>query len=666
MRKRSIFTWNLLLFCLLSSWSARSLPGEALPEAIATHALVIGVSHYPNLSSVKSVAFADRDAIAFADYLVQSGQVRESDDLVTLINDQATADEVMTQLLLLKSRVAERAAAKQRVVLFFAGHSLIEGDNPDGGNVTLLLSDTPEHWYWNHGLRLQDLQGVVAALSVEFGAEVCLYLDVAHAPDEAVRERIGRQLHTQFTREVKFISAFPGQASLASTVLGGGRGLFSYFLVRGLSGAADQYQGDADGVVSAGELEDYLVENIVSYSLERQQPSMIGDRLSVIATYDVDPFSEAAAMVDPPLSAEPGERVGASRGLPPAATVASTREDACQASDPAQRKEAFYQAMFSGQWFSGACDALALYQGCPAGMHKEEMRFRMVNAVNWQAGRLLLEYRHDELHSRPAVVLDTLVGRLSLAMEMMPPEEVLHNTLRSRRAFFQAIAEIKRKEGPDEHSLALLQEAIQLDPYAPQAYYALGMAHYRLQAFQPALKRVRQASLLSPAWTKPAEWLPQLDSLAAAPAIAAEPAPEPSLEVPPVHTVFAPPAADSSNTAFTPPSSVMSPTALPERTRRNEDARTYGFTWVERPRTGFAVQAGAFSTYDNALLALQRLKEISHLPLFMHALESGTAAPSYRLLLGNFEEALQAEGVQKYLQEKGFEAVTVPLGSLFP
>jgi hypothetical protein len=616
---------------------------------------VVGVSDYSHLPELGPVPFADRDAIAFADYLVQSGQVTGREDLVTLINGQATIEEVMTQLLLLKRRVAARSLHRQRVVLFFAGHSLIEGDNPDGGNVTLLLSDTPENWYWNHALRLQDLQGIVAALSMEYGVEVMLYLDVAHAPEAAMRERIGRQLHTQFTREVKFLSAFPGQPSLASPALGGGHGLFSYFLMRGLRGAADQYQGDGDGSVEAGELEDYLLENILDYSAERQQPLMVGNRLAVLATYQADPFAEEPA-APPALT---------TKGAPDAAAPAAIATgDPCGIAGTEQRKEAFYQAMFSGRWFSGGCDALALYHHCPAGLERAEMRYRLANAVNWQAGQLLLEYRRDELAGRPAVALDTMAGRLELAMQMLPPEEVLHNTLRSRRAFFRAMADMKRKEGPGEASIALLEEAVQLDPYSAPAYYALGMAHHRRNDGEPALRRLRQAAVLSPAWAKPHEALPELEALAAAtssPAATAVPSGNPA---PPARPAFAWQASAHSNAISTPLPAVVSTYVYPQLARRNADAGQYGFTWLGPQASGYSVQLGAFQSYEYALQELQRLKTVSHQPVFLQLRESSTAPPVYRLLLGRFAEALQAEGVRKYLQEKGFDATIISVEAL--
>lgn len=655
MRYYKLSIWLLPIWLFPVSTVAQADGAESWEAATETYALVIGISEYPNLPEMGRVTYADRDAIAFADYLAQSGQVRNGADLVTLINEQATLEEVMTQLLLLRYKVASRSLQQQRVVLFFAGHSLIEGDNPDGGNVSLLLSDTPKDRYWNHALRLQDLQGIIAAIAVEYGVEVFLYLDAAHAPDQSLRARIGRQLHTQFAREVKFLSAFPGQLSLASPTLGGGQGLFSHFLTRGLRGAADRYRGDGDGRIEAGELEAYLLDNIAWYSDERQQPSMVGNRLAFVASYAADPFAPQVVNQEPPQYA-PAKIKTALQPLP--------ADDPCGIADPGQRKQAFYQALFNGQWLAGGCDALSLFRYCPPGREKAEMRYRLANALNWQAGQLLLEYREDELAGRPVVALDTLVGRLDLAIDLLSPESVLYGTLRSRRAFFQAIAEMKRDGDSIEEPMARLEEAIQLDPYSAPAYYALGNLLHQREQYQPAQKRLRQAAVLSPDWEKPKSLLVSTEALAAEAPAESPPSRDTAAFESAVIALGA--AAADAQALSTPLPNVVTNYVYPKVARRNADAREYGFTWLGPKAGGFAVQLGAFRNYERALQAVQRLKTVSHQPAFLHLLESREAPPVYRLLLGRFEEPLLAEGVAKYLTEKGFEPTIIALENFSP
>ena len=655
MRNYALLIWLLVIGVFPGNLVAQADVAGSWEAAAETYALVIGISEYPNLPEMGRVTYADKDAIAFADYLAHSGQVRSGADLVTLINEQATLEEVMTQLLLLRYKVASRSLKQQRVVLFFAGHSLIEGDNPDGGNVSLLLSDTPKDRYWNHALRLQDLQGIIAAIAMEYGVEVFLYLDAAHAPDPSIRARIGRQLHTQFAREVKFLSAFPGQLSLASPSLGGGQGLFAHFLTQGLRGAADRYRGDGDGRIEAGELEAYLLDNISWYSDERQQPLMVGNRLAFVASYAADPFAPEAADQSQP-SYEPMETNAELGGL--------SADDPCGIADPGERRQAFYQTLFNGRWLAGGCDALSLFRYCPPGREKAEMRYRLANALNWQARQLLLEYREDELAGRPVAALDTLVGRLDLALDLLSPESVLYGTLRSRRAFFQAIADLKRDGARAEESMALLEEAIQLDPYSTPAYYALGVLLHQREEYESARKRLRQATVLSPDWEKPKSLLPSTEALAAiapvAPASLRDTAASNS-------TVFALGAAAADARALsTPLPNVVTNYVYPQVARRNADAREYGFTWLGPQAAGYAVQLGVFRSYERALQALQRLKTVSHQPAFLHLMENREAPPVYRLLFGRFDAPLPAEGVEKYLKEQGFDTSIVDLERFSP
>ena len=63
-------------------------------------------------------------------------------------------------------------------------------------------------------------------------------------------------------------------------------GIFSYYLMKGLEGKADQ---NSDKKITNGELLDYMNEQVAMKAAElgrQQNPSLLGDRNKVLITYN--------------------------------------------------------------------------------------------------------------------------------------------------------------------------------------------------------------------------------------------------------------------------------------------------------------------------------------------------------------------------------------------
>ena len=66
----------------------------------------------------------------------------------------------------------------------------------------------------------------------------------------------------------------PKEFSVEGTQFGGGHGAFTYSLLRGLEGAADQ---DHDGFVTAGELTDFVTADVPKLTRNKQHPRDFGN-----------------------------------------------------------------------------------------------------------------------------------------------------------------------------------------------------------------------------------------------------------------------------------------------------------------------------------------------------------------------------------------------------
>ncbi|MCP9236633.1 caspase family protein [Lewinella sp. JB7] len=244
-----------------------------LPAAAGSgSAVIVGISDFedPNISDLR---FADRDAEAFADFLAskQGGQL-SSHRIKTLTNAGATLAAIESAL----SWQLSSAEAGTTAYLYLATHGDIEATNLRSSGY-LLAYDTPYNNYNLLALGVDFLDEHLAALAAK-GVQAILITDACHAGSLAGNAVAGRRLTAarlmmpQAT-EIRLLSSQPYELSFEGERWGGGRGVFSYYLVRGLSGAADT---DHDRRIDLYELEQYVQDRVSEETQRKQHPELAG------------------------------------------------------------------------------------------------------------------------------------------------------------------------------------------------------------------------------------------------------------------------------------------------------------------------------------------------------------------------------------------------------
>jgi len=262
----------------------RSTQNSNLNTQNTTRALVIGISDYQD-PYIPDLRYAHRDAEAFAAWLRSPAGGRvDSGHIQVLLNQKAT----MAGCLVALDRLVSESRAGDQVIIYFAGHSDVENKTRNQSGY-LLFYDSPASVYKAGALPLLYLQDIITTLSVENKARVLLIADATHA-GKLVGSSIGgpqltaAALARQYANEVKTLSCQPNELSLEGEQWGGGRSAFSWRLLEGLYGLADQ---DETGQITAWEIAKYL-EQTVPYDVApaQQTPMIIGDRNSVFAQTD--------------------------------------------------------------------------------------------------------------------------------------------------------------------------------------------------------------------------------------------------------------------------------------------------------------------------------------------------------------------------------------------
>ncbi|MFN0036014.1 MAG: caspase family protein, partial [Saprospiraceae bacterium] len=256
----------------------------------AVRAVVIGISDYQS-PQIPDLRFADRDAMAFADWLKSpaGGSVPE-DNIRLLTNEIATKAAIVIALydLLDSCKVGDMA------VFYFSGHGDVENKLRSLQPGFLLAHDSPPKVYSTNAVDLRDLNDLVNELAHR-QVRIVLITDACHAGKLAGSSFGGSQatalaLQQQFANAVKIMSCQPDEFSLEGVEWGGGRGVFSFHLVEGLIGMADN---NTDYTVNLFEVGRYLEDRVPAATAPHpQMPLTVGDRNFRLANVNEASLSE--------------------------------------------------------------------------------------------------------------------------------------------------------------------------------------------------------------------------------------------------------------------------------------------------------------------------------------------------------------------------------------
>lgn len=267
---------RILLMVSLISLSLRS--HAASPKV---YAVVVGVSVYKD-SNIPALKFADKDALAFADFLktANAGAV-PSENMVVLINEKATRSNVFRELVQLFSR----SGKDDLIVFYFAGH----GKNDVMENSGYLLTyDTENENEAGTAISMEEIKSKIDHSRAKMKVA---YIDACHAgmfksygtrgssnDNAEIIKAYTAGLSNASEGNVAFLACAARQESREDEKLG--HGYFTYYLIRGMKGDADKEQKGAaafdDGVVTIGEMKTYLTRQIEQATTFKQRPTIEG------------------------------------------------------------------------------------------------------------------------------------------------------------------------------------------------------------------------------------------------------------------------------------------------------------------------------------------------------------------------------------------------------
>jgi tetratricopeptide (TPR) repeat protein/uncharacterized caspase-like protein len=267
---------------------------EPSAQSPRTWAVVIGISQYQKLPGGQQLQFAENDARSFSNSLATAGGV-DLRNIWMLVGPAATQTAVRTAL---GSWLAKQCSEQDIVYIYFSGHGLVE---PEFGESYWLAYDSDPQNIYATGISVDDLKH---ALSSRIKARRVFIIQDPIRRDFFDPSGQGPAQATAFTRAFSDLAqARPGVLVTIASGPGefsreghrwGDAGVFTRFLVDGLSGRADK---NKDGVITDEELFDYLAERVPQDTSDKQHPWRSGPDPDPIAM--TQPHSRPTAAVPP-------------------------------------------------------------------------------------------------------------------------------------------------------------------------------------------------------------------------------------------------------------------------------------------------------------------------------------------------------------------------------
>ena len=243
------FLLTILSFCLIENDVAGQVAQTSQDTSgHRTFAMIMGISSY---KFIRPLSFADSDAELFRDFLKSgSGGKLADSNIYFLKNEEAKAANFLVKgMSWLRNR---NLKAGDRLYIYLAGHGdainqdeyfyLTYDCNPAGDKNNYLITGT---------IQLYNLKVRIAEASRK-GVEVIFIMDACRTNELPGGGEGQQQLQAAISEkqagEIIMLATGAGQESLEDPLIGTGHGLFTYYLVDGLTGLADA-EGDHNNLV---------------------------------------------------------------------------------------------------------------------------------------------------------------------------------------------------------------------------------------------------------------------------------------------------------------------------------------------------------------------------------------------------------------------------------
>ena len=240
-------------------------------------AIIIGIQNY---KLIPKAEYASQDAQYFYDYASRALGIKQ-ENIKLMLDDEADVSGILTafqEWLPLKVR-----KGNTDVYVFYSGHGLPSADGkslyflPVGANKNLVAKTAISQ------------REIVDALRATQPKSVTMFLDSCYSGQIRTGETLLASARPVVMKvdEIAYPPEFTVITASASDQIASSspdlkHGIFSYYLMKGLEGEADE---NKDGTITIGKLQSYLAERVPRFAMtmsRKQEPQLVGDSNRVL------------------------------------------------------------------------------------------------------------------------------------------------------------------------------------------------------------------------------------------------------------------------------------------------------------------------------------------------------------------------------------------------
>ncbi len=493
---------RILLFAVLLSLGTSIVAQENIKGArvvtvdntplLINLALIVGISDYTNIDDLQ---FAHSDALSFYNFLRSpAGGNLDSTQIMLLLNEDATSANFFEGLDWLLGETKEG----ETVAIYFSGHGDLE-TKTIRQNGFLLGYDSPKTCYMAGAIGVGYVQDYLATLVTANKAKVILFTDACRSGKltggvEGLKNTTAA-LAEQWENITKILSSQAGELSMESSKWGGGAGVFTYYLIRGLEGLADR---NHDNMVNLLELNIYLNDNIPRETNFNQNPTVDGKQTTVVAYVD----SLTLLTLQKQTESEPAQYLAqASKG---------SIEDIKEQLDPDiyEKYQKFQDFIIQGKlvgesdlFNTDTLNAYFYYEKLISDQGAEKVHSRIRRTFLSALQNKTQIYLNNYVRGKDvtdSINLFQAYQEQEKAFEMVDTTSILYNNIKARYLFLKCIYTYD-----DHERLKLLKECVVAEPDAAYAYNEIGTVYDNLGQYDEAQKALETAMDLAPNWSYP-------------------------------------------------------------------------------------------------------------------------------------------------------------------
>ena len=422
--------------------------------------------------------------------LVEQSQLRNSprgrafppENVYLMTNEEASYQAIRSRL---GSTLAKKVKPEDTVYIFIATHGMVEREAAREGY--LLGYDSDREDLYSSALPMREL-GNIMSNRLKNARRVFLFADACRAgklgETQGSVNRYIEDVSRQRREVMGLLASRPNEFSREGAQFGGGHGLFTYALLKGLMGEADL---DMDQTVTAAEIVNYLQIEVTNASERQQNIRDFGDFEpdTPLSFVDKDgPEGMTMARRRP----RRGFEVASLQGMVPQGI---------------EVLDQFERAIDEGRLISppgeNAWELYQRFQQLPVSdVNKEDAQDNLLIALATAGDRVLGAYRRGDavipLNAANYQEGAQLFGRAS---ELAPFDDSLVNKAR----FMEGSALVENRQY--QQGIEVLLEVVAADPDAPYTYNALGIAYMEQQEWNDAIRNFRLAIDRAEKWVYP-------------------------------------------------------------------------------------------------------------------------------------------------------------------